>query len=260
MRRTSLILFLAMGWTTAIVAQPRGGAQRVAVVSSNDPGAHVYADSTWLGNASRDVFSLPEGTREVRVVSSAIAAWGIPSVRSIVGRSDTLFVEAQFPYAYRLDATPLSADVFHESASGRERLGKTPLVVTLDEPLTGALQFEREGFATVELAPGEAFWNRHQAVMQPLAADAALHPGVRLDVERQRRRWIDYTALAVAAVGGAMAVHYKSEADKRFDIYSETGDPALRPGIERMDNRSAVALGAMQTGIGVFALRLVFGR
>ncbi len=260
MRQTSLILFLAMAWVAEAAAQPGGAALPVVVVSSNDPGAHVYADSTWLGNASRDVFTLPTGTHEVRVVSSAIAAWGVPSVRALVGRSDTLFVEAHFPYAYRLDATPLAAEVFLESASGRERMGRTPLVLTVDKPLAGTLQFERDGFATVELVPGEAFWNRHQAVMQPLAADAALHPGVRLDVERQRRRWIDYTALAVAAVGGGMAVHYKSKADKRFDVYSETGDPALRPGIERMDNRSAVALGAMQTGIGVFALRLVFGR
>lgn len=246
-----------MAWVTTVTSV---NAQRVAVVSTNDPGAHVYADSTWLGNASRDVFRLPVGTREVRVVPSAIAAWGVPTVRASVGRADTLFVEARFPYAYRLDATPLAADVYLESESGRERLGTTPLMVTVDEPLTGALHFERDGFATVELVPGEAFWNRHQAVMRPLAADAALHPGVRLDVERKRRRWIDYSALAVAAVGGALAVHYKSEADKQFDIYAETGDPALRPGIERMDNRSAVALGAMQTGIGVFALRLVFGR
>ncbi|MFT4605783.1 MAG: hypothetical protein ACI9W4_002527 [Rhodothermales bacterium] len=258
MRRTSLILVLALGW--ALGWAPMAAAQTVAVVSSNDPGAHVYADSTWLGTASRDVFSLPAGTRVVRVVPSAIASWGIPSVRAAVGRSDTLFVEALFPYAYRLDATPLKADVFLESASGRERLGSTPVVLTVDERLVGTFQFERTGFATVELVPGEAFWNRHQAVMQPLVADAALHPGVRLDVAKKRRKWIDYTALAVAAVGGAMAVHYKSEADKRFDIYTVNGDPALRPGIERMDNRSAVALGAMQTGIGVFALRLVFGR
>ena len=46
-------------------------------------------------------------------------------------------------------------------------------------------------------------------------------------------------------------------ADNRFDRYQETGDPLLRPTIRTYDTRSAVALGAMQAGVGVFAIRLV---
>ncbi|NNE70036.1 MAG: hypothetical protein HKN29_06690, partial [Rhodothermales bacterium] len=225
----------------------------------NDPRAHVYADATWLGQASQETFAVSNAFEEIRVVSSAIATWGVPAVRVPATRTDTLFVDAQFPYAYRLEATPYKASVYLQQGDGRAELGMTPVLLSRDEPLSGTLQFVREGFATVELTPGSDFWNRHQAVMQPLEATAQGAPEVRLDVETQRRRWIDYSALAVAAVGGALAVHYKSEADKRFDLYAETGDPALRPRIERLDNQSAIALGAMQTGIGIFALRLVFG-
>lgn len=253
MRRISLLLVLLL------VAAPTL-AQSVVVVESNDPRAHVYADDTWLGQASQETFEVALAFDEIRVVSSAIATWGVPSVRQRAGRADTLFVQARFPYAYRLEATPYKAEVFLEDAEGRQSLGMTPVVLSVDEPLAGLLSFEREGFASVDITPGDEFWNRHQAVMQPLEAVAAGAPEVRLDIETGRRRWIDYSALAVAAVGGVLAVHYKSEADKRFDLYAETGDPALRPGIERLDNQSAVALGAMQTGIGIFALRLVFGK
>ena len=54
-----------------------------------------------------------------------------------------------------------------------------------------------------------------------------------------------------------MAVHFKFKADRRYDRYVETGDPALRPAIKRYDTYSGVALGVMQAGAGLFAVRLI---
>lgn len=102
----------------------------------------------------------------------------------------------------------------------------------------------------------------------PTSRDTAL---VRLDVPRTpatavlhgapvrfvtRRAWVDGAALAVALAGTAVSVHYKFEADRLFADYEQTGNPLLRPDIEALDRRAAVALGVGMAGLTVFTLRL----
>ncbi|MEM0964322.1 MAG: prenyltransferase, partial [Bacteroidota bacterium] len=67
---------------------------------------------------------------------------------------------------------------------------------------------------------------------------------------------------AAALAAGAVAVHFKFRADSVDDRYrSETsperGDEALLDEALRLDRYSAAALGAMQVGVGVLALRFV---
>ncbi|MBO6577284.1 MAG: hypothetical protein JJ896_17440 [Rhodothermales bacterium] len=260
MKRSSLIV-LALLLAMPVSAQeeaPRVRSMGVAVVNSNNPAAHVYADSTWLGPASREVFELPAGVAEIRVVPSELGAWGLTAFRQPAMGLDTVRVDAQFPYAYRLEATPFAAQVTLVNGDERQPLGSTPLQLSVPKPLAGTLVFERDGHAAVEILAGDRFWNRHLAVMQPVADVVETPSDIRLDMQRRSWRWVDYAAVGAALTGGALAVHYKLKADKRFDAYQETGNPDLRPRIEQLDRQSAWALGAMQTGVGVFALRLVF--
>lgn len=71
-----------------------------------------------------------------------------------------------------------------------------------------------------------------------------------------RRVWVDGAALAVALVGTVVSVHYKFEADRLFADYERTGNPLLRPDIEALDRKAAVALGVGMTGLTVFTVRL----
>ena len=70
--------------------------------------------------------------------------------------------------------------------------------------------------------------------------------------------WLDYVAVGTSVVGGLLAVHYKTKADKLYDEYKESKDIGLKPDIEQFDLYSGVALGAMQVGLGVLAFRLIF--
>jgi hypothetical protein len=257
MRPTSKRLFavLILGVATSGTAS----SQAVAVVDSNDLNAHVYADSTWLGLAGLGVFKLPVGTREVRVVPRDVGVWGLATITTPTSpRIDTVRVSAQFPYAYKLEATPVGADVYRVEEGQRTYLGATPQVSMFDEPMAGTLLFEKPGFATVEVAPGSGFWNRHLVVMRPLTGSGRAAADLQIQMPGRSRRWIEYAAVSAAVVGGVLAVHYKTKADNRFDAYQETGNPDLRPSIEQFDTRSAWALGAMQAGVGVFAIRLAF--
>ncbi len=69
--------------------------------------------------------------------------------------------------------------------------------------------------------------------------------------------WVDYGLVAAATGATVVAIHYKFRADHRADRYIQTGDPALRREVRRLDLKSGVALAAAQVGLGVFAFRLV---
>jgi hypothetical protein len=240
-----------------LVALPVRAQEAVLRVETNDPAAHVFADSTWLGTAVREPFTLAPGLHEVRVVPSAIGTWGVPSlsfeVRAAAG--DTVEVEAAFPYLYRIVSRP-GAEALLDAPSGVTALGGTPVVYRSAGRPEGYFRLEREGFVPALVRPGTELWNLHEVTLEPVRDPDAESLGISVQEVRGPRRWIDYATVGVAVAAGVVAVHYKQKADRRYDVYRETGDPTLRPAIDRYDRYSAVALGTMQVGIGVFAIRL----
>ena len=61
-----------------------------------------------------------------------------------------------------------------------------------------------------------------------------------------------------ALAASALAIHFRTKADNRFDDYHEKGNLSLKSDIRRLDVQSGVALGVMQLGLGVVVFRLAF--
>ncbi|QXD16085.1 hypothetical protein GQ464_003815 [Rhodocaloribacter litoris] len=241
-------------------AVAQGGA--VLVLETNEPKAMVFADSLWLGPASRAVFTLPPGVRVLRLVPPAVDAWTIEPRQvdlAALPPGDTLRLHLPFPYHYRVESIPFGAPVYLATDSGRVRLGETPLTYRSPAPLQGDLVIDLPGFERERRPAGTALWNRHVVALTPVAAAAAAFPGAEVDWQPpgKHRAWIDYAAVGTALAAGALAVHFKMKADRRFDHYQRTGDPRLRPAIERYDLYSGIALGVSQISLGFFAIRLL---
>jgi hypothetical protein len=144
-----------------------------------------------------------------------------------------------------------------EAGGAKSLVGKTPVVIVQDKvPLSGFI-VERAGYLTEQVEAGAEVWNRTLITMRPVAPEATGNTEVNWHPPSKPRRWIDYTAAAVALGAGALAVHYKFKADRLDDQFRETTDPSLRSEIQSLDTRSTIALGVMQGGIGVLAIRFV---
>ena len=136
------------------------------------------------------------------------------------------------------------------------------------------LTLESDGAAPVVLV---ATLDGYEAVRQTVAPDAeavtlvlpladeATPQAALLPTQRSTlgRTLVDVGIGAAALAAGAVAVHYKFRADAVDDRYrtegtADFGDESLRDEALRLDRASAVALGAMQVGIGALALRFVF--
>ncbi len=248
----------------AVAAAPPANAQdrsaEVAVVSlkSNTPDALVYADSLYLGRAQSQWFVVPRETNKLRLVYPSGDIWSMtPAQLPVDLRSvDTLRVVLDFMYHYAVSSDPFDANVFLETPAGRSLLGTTPLLHISPDPLMGLLMLQKDGYELKRLTPGDRIWNRHDETLEPVAPDLALDTVDEL-VREPRGRWLNLALGGAAVASGVLAVHFKMKADSRYDVYAVDGDPRLRSSFERYDRRAAVALGAMQVGVGVLAIRLV---
>ncbi len=228
-------------------------------IETNHVEANVYADSTWLGTARRGFFELPIATRTITLVAPAADAWSIRPISRDISLlvSDTARIEILFPYYYRLETVPSGAVVYVEQNSERHMLGVTPLSRVSDVPLADELVFDKDGFLTRRVHPGNDLWNRHLVLLEAVANLDRTTPENSIK-PRSKTKWIDYAAAGAVIAGGILAVHFKTKADNRFDDYNTTRNPALKSNVKQLDLYSGVALGTMQVGLGVLAFRLIF--
>lgn len=235
-------------------------AQHVIVqLDTNLPTALVYADSTLIGAAATKTFRIPEHTRRLRLLPPREKNWSITPVSTALSpfSSDTLRVSLPFPYHYQVETVPYGASVVLKNQDGEQLLGDTPVLYKSTEVLTGTLIVEKQGYLTQEVATGAEVWNRYVLTLEPFHVDDVQSAERDWHPPRKRRRWIDYTAAVMAVTAGAISIHYKFKADRLNDEYTETGNPALRPRINALDDRAGIALGVMQAGLGVLAVRFI---
>jgi hypothetical protein len=253
------------GWMIALLllVQPdfARAQQRIVVeVETNAPDALLYADDQFLGLAAHGPFVISAAAGSLSLLPDESDGWSIApvvvSLQALPG--DTVSVSMQLPYYYRIESMPFGADVFLETETGLTFIGRTPLVYENQEPLEDRLVLERAGFVTQRIRPGGAAYNVHAVMLDSSERLDAGGMEVAWQPPPVRRVWIDAAAAALAVTAGVLAIHYKFEADRLYEDYRTTGDPAGRTRIREADVMAGVALGAMQVGVGVFAIRLIF--
>jgi len=194
-----------------------------------------------------------------------VGAWNprIDSTRVELVAGDTLRLSMALPIRTRIESQPVGAKITLVTADGAARqLGSAPMTVDLPEGAMAELVADLDGYVT----------QRRSVDASPLVRlDLAPETGVRVEPMVQtfatrrasrRRTLIDLGIGAATLAAGAVAVYYKFEADEVDDRYRDPeslqrGDEVLRQEALSLDRRSGVALGAMQVGIGVLALRFV---
>lgn len=254
--RNSVVLVILIGLFAVPVAPAQDD---VSVrVRTNYPQALVYADSLQIGTVQDGYMVVPARTRTLRLVSPDLDSWSVAPVTAALDAAagDTVEVQVDFPYYYRVESVPWGADVLLEDGRDRRHLGETPLSYRSSGPLSGQLLVRLNGYAAERVVPGQEVWNRHVVSLMPSDDPDPTAAQISWTPPRKQRAWIDYAVLGTAVAAGVLAVRYKFKADGLHGTYDETGDPRIRSDIRTYDTKSAVALGVMQAGIGVFAVRL----
>ena len=250
----------AFGIALLLGANACYGQDRVVVhLTTNYPDAIVYADSLRLGPARWGAFRVAAPIGSLRLIAPGGDAWSIAPLEKRINAAlgDTVTTSLLFPSYHRIESNPFGASAYLQARGRRTFLGATPVLFAAPEPPEGVFVVQRQGFAPIEITPGSEVWNRYVVDLQPEDVALAGAVGEPLRSRPRPRRWIEYSAATVAIVAGALSVHHKFKADRLNDHYVQTGDPALRPRIRTLDNRSAISLGCMQVGLATLALRFI---
>lgn len=249
----------ALALLLALVAAPL--AAQTAHVRVDAEAGTVLVDDAVAG-APGDWIAVAPGDRTVSLVDDPQAFDPRRADRALaLSAGDSVTVALVLPSRVRVESLPIQALVVRESGGVRDSLGRTPLTLDLAPGETLTLEASRDGYATVRQQVA-ADAGRVTLVL-PLGADTV--PDVALlPTERstRMRTLIDLGIGAATLAAGAVAVYTKFQADDAYDRYIDPagpdyGDEAFREEAVRLDRQSAIALGAMQVGLGTLALRFV---
>lgn len=249
-----LALLLALVLTLPAAAQ-------TAHVRVDAEAGEVWVDGDRAGGAGEWVEVEP-GLREVALVEDS-RTWNARRAETSVtlADGDSLTVRLDLPVRLRVETLPIRATVVREGPEGADTLGLAPLTLETGVGASVVLVASLDGYEPVRQVV-EAGQGRVTLVL-PLSDDAVPEAAL-LPTERSTlgRTLIDVGIAAATLTAGAVAVHYKFRADERDDEYRTEGSAgfgveSVRQDVLRLDRTSAIALGAMQVGVGVLGLRFV---
>lgn len=222
----------------------------------------VVVDGELAGRVG-DWLAVAPGERTVALVDDA-QAWNprraAASVR--VDAGDSVAVALALPTRVRVETLPIRGLLIREGENGRrDTLGTAPLDLDLADGEVIILHATLDGYQPVRQRVDAGAPVRSLILLPEPGAppETALLPTER---STAGRTLIDVGIGLASVAAGAVAIHYKFRADGFDDRYrsetsSERGDQDLLDEALRLDRYSAVALGAMQVGLGVLAVRFV---
>ncbi len=264
MRHVQLILIASLLHSLPVAGQVLPSANGLLIIETNSLEAVVMIGDDALGLASEGPFLVPVGPTQLTLVEAISDAWSPRrSTADVTIRpGETTTLRLDLPVRHRIDSLPPGAEVVLRNGGQDEVLGIAPVIVDRHEPMDGTLVARRTGFRPAELAPGDSSFNHYTFVLQPLEAGTALDGATSWVPPTQPKRWIDYAAAGVALAATSLAIYFKFEADGVDDRYRnpdslERGNPLLKQEAERLDLYSLGALGVMQAGITVLAVRFI---
>lgn len=263
MLRLALLCLVA---SSAVQAQTADSVAYVRVSAGVSAAAGRVVVGGVDAGAPGDVLPVAAGRAVEVALVEAGAVWNPrrAQVGVLVPAGDTLAIGLSLPVRVRVETLPLRAQVALEAPGEAPRaLGEAP--VTLDVPAgtAGTLVARLDGYREARMALGAASPVTLVLVPEAGGAEGTL-PATVLTTERRtgRRRLVDAGIGALTLAAGVVAVATKFRADDVDNRYrdpasAERGSPDLRAEASRLDRVALVALGAMQVGVGVLAVRFI---
>lgn len=218
----------------------------------------MYIDSLYVGNSPLDRIELAAGKHVVRVFYPSLTSWnGISKVDSVivVGGHETT-INWELGSLVSLTSVPSGSLVLYE---GRQ-LGVTPFFYKTALELHGDFLLQKEGFEPAQVTVnGRGYFGRTVRLK-------------RVDGQQERRfldvlsqnsngepadQWMNYVAGSAMIVSGFLAAFYKDHANRDFDNYQESKDPAMLNSVRRFDKLSGISFTITQLSFGVLAYKLL---
>jgi hypothetical protein len=177
----------------------------------------------------------------------------VAAVETVDVESDrTVERTVRLPGRMLIASQPSEADVFLDT----QKIGRTPLEVTNDRPISLSLVLREDGYESAAMTADSTGFRSALVRMVPTPAQQAAG-AVREGEVPSGKSWLVAGSAATGVLSGIVAAALKERANHVYDDYLFTRDPALRDRSRRLDTGAAVAFAVMEVSIGILMYSLI---
>lgn len=214
-------------------------------IHSSIAGIKVFLDSQSIGEVPIERRPVSAGLHILRTIHPSALRWPTPVMVETLLLPSAASVERtiEFPDVYYISSDPYGATVVY----GDSIVGTTPLYFSANAPAR-FLTLRKDGFEeAVMMLPsqgGSMYTNLHQK-----AGSGYRDSPLMVSGEQTKSLVPILLVSGTAIMAGRTAAYFKIQADKKYDEYRSTGNPAALDHVHELDTYSAVALVTCQLSI-----------
>jgi len=237
---------------------PPADSTGTASIVTEPAGADVYIDSVLVGKSPLRNLPLSIGSHRIRAFYPSVFAWNAIVVQdsllvSGIGLQEKHLVLGEI---LRVQSDPPGGIVRY----GGTELGLTPLYARLPSKTAGDLIVQKEGYDSLRVPVAETNFGLLKVQLSPRnGSGISSRPSDVLGINGAipRDYMMTYASGAAMIVSGVASAIMKDRANRNFDIYRQSNNPADLSATRRLDRGAAAALIISQISFAVLAYFLL---
>ncbi len=203
-------------------------------IDSEVKGAVVYLDSALIGSTPISNFKVKVGTYTLKVKNPEPTDWLEQDIVQKIGikENDTLNLFITFEKFIKINSIPFSANIL----LGDSIIGTTPSIFKMKDLLGEKIKIVKKGHNEVEiLIDGKT---------QRIEVNLSPKNGAETELRTEPRNKLN-VVLPIAGISltsGIISIYFKTQADKLYNEYLQSGDPEKLNTVKTYDKVAGVTL------------------
>lgn len=236
---------------------PKPDSSSAVTIVTEPIGADIYIDSMFVGKSPVLNTSLQRGTHRIKAFYPSVFSWNATVLQDSleVVEAGNLQKRMVLGRTLSVQTEPSGSTVLF---NGR-LLGVTPLYFCNVSSFAGNLMIQKDGYDSLVVPLNERSEGFIRLRLRPVRIPEASFPGgdLRGPDFLATDRWPTYVSGLTMIVSGVTSAYLKNQANKEFDGYLVSNDPAGLSRTRRLDRGAAVSLVISQIGFVVLSYFLL---
>jgi len=236
---------------------PRSDSLGSVTLLTDPPGADLYIDSTYVGKSPLQHLIIQRGGHRIKAFYPSVFSWNASLKEEPLEVPDSGNIEKHLVLEKTLaiQTDPPDGIVLYKGKS----LGATPLYVRGTSNLEGNMVIEKSGYDSLTIPPDEIKTGFLRLRLRPAGDPGAILPpgDLRGPDLVATDRWPTYVSGLTMIISGVTSAYFKDQANKEFDRYLLSKDPASLSTTNKLDREAAISLVITQISFVVLSYLLL---
>jgi hypothetical protein len=236
---------------------PRSDSLATVTLLTDPPGADLYIDSTYVGKSPLQQMSIQRGSHRIKAFYPSVFSWNASVKEEALEVPDTGNCEKRLVLERTLtiQTEPPEGDVLYNGKA----LGVTPLYVRGTSILGGNLVVQKSGYDSLTIPSNEIKEGFLRLQLRPAGGPGATRPegDLRGPDLVATDHWPTYVSGLTMIFSGVTSAYFKDQANREFDRYLLSKDPASLSRTNKLDREAAISLVISQISFVVLSYFLL---